>query len=440
MPRPFKRNRKKTTNNRTENRNKIRDKHSKLRDAQPKFKAGAFKMHQELIVTIESLSNQGDGVSKVDIPDKDLTNWVVFTPFTIPGESVRIRIINNSHNCSQAEILEIIKPSVHRRDAECVHFTKCGGCQYQHIKYEKQLCEKSSQLKELLVHIAGIETEVSPTIASPKEYNYRSKITPHFRKPYNGKISNIGFVSKARGSKYLDIEHCPIAMDEINQALPEVRERTRKIATSFKKDHTLLLRAASGIIETDENTTVKETINGIDFSFLAGDFFQNNPFILPAFVDYAAKQSKGNKYLVDAYCGSGLFALSLASDFEAVKGVEISVTATDWATKNAKLNKIENADFIAASAEAIFDDISFAGDQTTVLIDPPRAGCSPAFLRQLFDFYPAKVVYVSCDPATQMRDLRSFTEEGYLVTGVQPFDLFPQTKHLECIITLEIEK
>jgi len=440
MPRPFKRNRKKTANNRAENRDKIRNLHSKRRDAKPKFKSGAFKMHQELIVTIESLSNQGDGVSKVDIPDKGLTNWVVFTPFTIPGESVRIRIINNSKNCSQAEALEIVKPSAQRRKAECQHFTLCGGCQYQHIGYEFQLKEKSSQIQQLLLHIAGTEAAVLPTIASPQEFHYRSKITPHFRKPYNGKISNIGFVSKARGNEYLDIEHCPIAMDEINQALPEVRQHTHQTATNYKKDHTLLLRAASGKVETEETATIKETVNGLDFHFLAGDFFQNNPFILPAFVDYAAKQSKGNKYLVDAYCGSGLFALSLASDFEAVKGVEISVTATEWATKNAALNQIDNAEFIAASAEAIFEDIRFPGDQTTVLIDPPRAGCSTEFLEQLFDFGPAKVVYVSCDPSTQMRDLRSFAEEGYQISEVQPFDLFPQTKHLECIVTLEMAK
>lgn len=397
-------------------------------------------MHQELIVTIESLSNQGDGVSKVDIPDKGLTNWVVFTPFTIPGESVRIRIINNSKNCSQAEIIEIVKPSAHRREPECQHFTLCGGCQYQHIKYDIQLSEKSRQIKQLLLHIAGREADVLPTIPSPQEFHYRSKITPHFRKPYNGKITNIGFVSKARGNEYLDVENCPIAMSEINDALPAVREQTHNTGTNYKKDHTLLLRAASGNVETDETATIKETINGLDFHFLAGDFFQNNPFILPAFVDYAAKQSKGNKYLVDAYCGSGLFALSLASDFQAVKGVEISETATDWATKNAKLNNIKNAEFIAASAEAIFDGITFPGHQTTVLVDPPRAGCSTEFLEQLFDFKPAKVVYVSCDPSTQMRDLRSFSEEGYEISEVQPFDLFPQTKHLECIVTLEMTK
>jgi len=439
MPRPFKRNRKKTENNRAENRNKIRDKHSKRRDAMPKFNAGVFKMQQELIVTIESLSNQGDGVSKVDVPEKRLTNWVVFTPFTIPGETVRIKITNNSRNCSIAEVIEIIKPSPHRREAECEHFTLCGGCQYQHIKYPIQLREKSAQIQELLLHNVGVEQDVLPTIESPQEFHYRSKITPHFRKPYNGKISSIGFVSKGRGKEYLDVEHCPIAMKEINEALPQIRKQTQQTATSFKKDHTLLIRAAADGVETEADKVIKETINGIDFNFLAGDFFQNNPFILPAFVDYAAKQSKGNRYLVDAYCGSGLFALSLAADFEAVKGVEISATATEWATKNAKLNGIDNAEFIAASAEAIFTDINFPSDETTVLIDPPRAGCSQSFLHQLFEFAPNKVVYVSCDPATQMRDLRYFTEEGYVISQVQPFDLFPQTKHLECIVTLEKE-
>ena len=118
----------------------------------------------------------------------------------------------------------------------------------------------------------------------------------------------------------------------------------------------------------------------------------------------------------------------------------ISHALAAWAKKNAQLNGIQNAEFIEASAEAIFKNIDFPSDQTTILVDPPRAGCSKNFLNQLFQFGPSKVVYTSCDPATQMRDLRDFDEQGYDVTDVQPFDLFPQTKHLECIVTLEMNK
>lgn len=444
MPRPHKpnknrhksshtnRSRSASTRNASDSRGNGRSKQS--------FKAHPFEYHQELTVKIESLSNQGDGVAKVDIPEKELENWVIFTPFTIPGETVKIRITRNNKNCSLAELLEVIDASEARRTPACKHFTLCGGCQYQHMDYAMQLEQKTAQIQQLLYHIAGIETDVNATIASPKEYEYRSKITPHFRKPYNGKISTIGFVAKKQGREYLDVDQCPIAMEEINAVLPAIRKQTHHAAKNFKSDHTLLLRAAGGRVETNESTVITETVNDIDFHFLAGDFFQNNPFILPAFVDYAADRAGGHDYLVDAYCGSGLFSLSLAKHFKQVKGVEISVTATDWAKQNARLNKIENTDFIAASAEAIFKDIDFPARETTILIDPPRAGCSQDFLHQLFQYAPRKVVYISCDPATQMRDLKFFMENNYSITDVQPFDLFPQTKHLECIITLETEK
>lgn len=428
MPKPFKRS------------SKQPNKGHRGRKANNKFVAEPFAQHHEVTVTIESLSNQGDGVAKVDIPEKQLTQWVIFIPFTIPGETVRARIISNRKNCSIGEVITITHPSEHRREPKCEHFTLCGGCQYQHIGYQIQLDQKSLQIQQLLQHIAGIESRVNPTIASPQEYYYRSKITPHFRKPYNGKISSIGFVSKQQGREYLDIQYCPIAMQEINDELPKIREQVHHGAKQYKQDTTLLLRAAEGKVATNPSTVITENVNGIDFHFLAGDFFQNNPFILNEFVKYAAKESSGNEYLIDAYCGSGLFSLSLASSFKAVKGVEISETAADWAKQNARLNGIDNTDFIAASADAIFKEIDFEPQSTTVLIDPPRAGCSTDFLNQLFSFNPSKVVYISCDPATQMRDLRHFLEHGYTVENVQPFDLFPQTKHLECIITLKVRK
>ena len=117
-------------------------------------------------------------------------------------------------------------------------------------------------------------------------------------------------------------------------------------------------------------------------------------------------------------------------------GVEISESAVAQARANAVENGVVNATFLAASAEAIFAGITFAAAETVVLIDPPRAGCSEAFIEQLLLFRPSACVYVSCNPATQMRDLRLFLAAGYGVHEVQPFDLFPQTKHLECVLTL----
>jgi 23S rRNA (uracil1939-C5)-methyltransferase/tRNA (uracil-5-)-methyltransferase len=208
----------------------------------------------------------------------------------------------------------------------------------------------------------------------------------------------------------------------------------------------LLLREASGVVTTDYDAVITESIaregeSPLKLHFLARDFFQNNPFILPAFTQYVREQAaaSGARFLVDAYCGSGLFALTAASAFQHVTGIEISESSVRFARENAVANNINNASFTAGDAAAIFaslDTATFKPADTVVVIDPPRKGCDESFLGQLFAFGPRAVVYVSCDPATQMRDLKHFLAAGYTLTAAQPFDLFPQTRHLECVLTL----
>ncbi len=396
-----------------------------------KFKAEPYEWHEVVELKIEALSNLGAGIAKPG-------GWVVFVPFTLPGEKIRAKVWRNEANCSHADLVEILEPSRDRIEPYCPHFATCGGCQYQHLPYEKQLEWKTRQVKELLLHMVGIAADVNPTIPSPKQWGYRSKITPHFQRPKPGEEFPIGFLEFNRRTRLVDVHNCPIAMDEINEALQPVRDDVKRRAAEYKKGATLLLRATEDRVETNHRAPVSEKVGNLKFNFLAGDFFQNNPFILDSFTRHAAEQAKGpnQKYLLDAYCGSGLFGLTLAKNFEQVVGIELSETSADWARRNAKTNGIENASFIASSAEDLFADITFLPEQTSVLIDPPRKGCSVDFLNQLFAFGPSRVVYVSCNPATQMRDLKSFLEQGYEIKNIQPFDLFPQTRHLECVIAL----
>jgi 23S rRNA (uracil1939-C5)-methyltransferase/tRNA (uracil-5-)-methyltransferase len=396
-----------------------------------KFKAEPYEWHEVVELKIEALSNLGAGIAKPG-------GWVVFVPFTLPGEKIRAKVWRNEANCSHADLVEILEPSRDRIEPYCPHFATCGGCQYQHLPYEKQLEWKTRQVKELLLHMVGIAADVNPTIPSPKQWGYRSKITPHFQRPKPGEEFPIGFLEFNRRTRLVDVHNCPIAMDGINEALQPVRDDVKRRAAEYKKGATLLLRATEDRVETNHRAPVSEKVGNLKFNFLAGDFFQNNPFILDSFTRHAAEQAKGpnQKYLLDAYCGSGLFGLTLAKNFEQVVGIELSETSADWARRNAKTNGIKNASFIASSAEDIFADITFLPEQTSVLIDPPRKGCSVDFLNQLFAFGPSRVVYVSCNPATQMRDLKSFLEQGYEIKNIQPFDLFPQTRHLECVIAL----
>lgn len=400
-----------------------------------KFIPEPFAYHQEIELTIDNLSNQGHGVGRVD-------NWVVFVPYTLPGERVRARIYRNEKNCSMADLVEVLVPSVQRVQPLCPVYGYCGGCQYQHLEYSAQLEWKTAQVADLLRLQAGLELPVLPAIASPQTYGYRSKITPHFHKPKDAKVGNIGFLKTGSRSEVCDVKQCPIAMDELNAALPVVRKAVHQAAAQYKRGATLLMRVSEGSVITNNNAVCTEKVGTLTFNFLAGDFFQNNPYILPAFTGYVARQAcaEGARYLVDAYCGSGLFALTLAPHFEKVLGVEVSETSADWARANARSNGINHASFLAASAEAIFEQVDFPAEETAVVIDPPRKGCDLVFLNQLFAFGPARVVYVSCNPATQIRDLAEFDKAGYEVVEVQPFDLFPQTKHLECVATLRKKK
>ena len=335
--------------------------------------------------------------------------------------------------------MEVINPSPDRVEPGCRLFGTCGGCQYQHFSYDRQLLWKTRQVADLLRLQAGLELPVNPAVASPRQYHYRSKITPHFDKPKEGGKPAIGFLKAGSRRDVVDVPQCPIAMECINEALPLARKSVYQAAARFKRGATILLRASEGTVITNNNAVACERVGDLEFHFLAGDFFQNNPFILPLFTDYVAQQASmdGEEFLVDAYCGSGLFALSLAKKFKKVLGVEVSETSADWARSNARSNGIEHAEFLAADAGAIFARVDFPAGKTAVVIDPPRKGCSAEFLAQLFAFGPGKVVYVSCNPATQIRDLAEFDKAGYSVTAVQPFDLFPQTKHLECVVTLK---
>lgn len=380
---------------------------------------------------ISSLTNMGLGIARVD-------GWVVMIPGVIPGEKVRGRIFRNHKNYSEADLLEVLEPSPHRVTPGCPIFGTCGGCQYQHMRYEEQLRWKRQQVQELLQRMAGIDAPVNAVIGSPREYGYRAKITPHFHKPKEGEVLTIGFLRMGTRNRLVDVPQCPIATPRINEALPGIRASVRAEAGNYRRGATILVREAVEGVVTDPGAIVTEEIGGMRFKFLAGEFFQNNPFILDALTSYVGEESEkgGCRFLVDAYCGSGLFALKTSGRFERVAGVEISESSIQWARENAVANGVTNCSFLAGDASSIFADIEFPPGETAVIIDPPRKGSDEAFLQQLFTFGPKRVVYVSCNPATQIRDLKFFIENGYRIDSVQPFDLFPQTKHLECVVSL----
>jgi len=434
-------------------------------------------------------ANDSDNSNHED--DNNHSKWVVLVPNVIPGERVRIRVFRNFANYSEADRLAILEPSPDRVEPVCPLAADCGGCQLQHWALPRQRAWKADVVREalqqygLLQRLEDDDVQVAPCAGTKHITGYRSKLTPHFNAPERRRrggptttdssnhkmkmIQQIGF-QRQTSRQLVDVPSCPIATPEVNARYQQVRAQLLAEPWKSRKGATLLFRQdnlSSGsnsssnnsdrsvVVTTDHKEFLTTTVRGLHFTYQAGNFFQNNYHVLPLLVDQVVEHAAAPTtdfrnsrptnmtHLVDCYCGSGLFALSAASQFDSVVGIEINDKAVREATANAVANNITNCEFRAATAEAMFHDSSLHQhrDTTTVIIDPPRKGCSPDFLEQLCAFGPRRIVYVSCDPTTQARDAQRLVQGdgGYyrIAAPVQPWDLFPQTRHIECLMVLE---
>ena len=353
-----------------------------------RFNERPFAYHQEIELPISTLTNMGQGLGRVSIEGSGgEAKWVVMVAFALPGERVRARVFRNHANFSEADLLEVIEASPHRIPPRCALFGQCGGCQYQNLRYEEQLEWKRRQVGELVLHMAGLTVEVSPVIPSPRPFGYRSKITPHFNAPREGRDLAIGFLKQGNRFDIVDVPRCEIATEAINTRLTLARADIRRQASGpgYERGATVLFRDASGVVTSDYGQRVTEEVplgadGTLHLSFLARDFFQNNPFILPAFATYVRDQARstGARFLVDAYCGSGLFALAAARAFERVAGVEVSESSVAFARENAAANAITNAAFSAGDAASIFSGLDFPPRTLRSLSTLPARAATPS--------------------------------------------------------------
>ncbi|KAI0319910.1 S-adenosyl-L-methionine-dependent methyltransferase [Amylostereum chailletii] len=457
-----------------------------------------FGFQEEVELTVSSMSSSGEALALA--PDSKRP-WVVVVPFALPGEKIRVRVYRHSRLHSFADLLSVEEPNPELRDmsrVKCRYFGQCAGCQYQMLSYETQLDLKRNVVVRAYRHYSNLpETSVPdilPTIASPLQYGYRTKITPHFDAPPKklqkrgalpgeGKPDwlKIGFNHIGR-RHVMDIEECPIATPVLNETLKPMRENIATKIYTYKKGVSLLLRDSLEIQETnadntvdslsdalekhvcitDHKATVRERVGDRLFDYQAGSFFQNNSSVLVPLTSYvrdaifptSTEPSATEKptHLVDAYCGAGLFAIMLAPHFAHIAGIELSADSIRFATHNAALNQLPEGrcSFRAGDASNIFDVVAdFPPQQTVLVIDPPRKGCDGNFIRQLLALRPKTVVYVSCNVHTQARDvgliLRGSEGEGegrskgrYVLESLRGFDLFPQTAHVESVAVLRL--
>ncbi|PIA16612.1 SAM-dependent methyltransferase [Coemansia reversa NRRL 1564] len=407
--------------------------------------------------------------------------WVFAVPFTLGGERARVRSVRHEWGYTQADLLGIGEQSPLRVEAPCKYYGECSGCQLQHLGYEDQLRFKHRVVQRAFTHanplFAGLT--VLPVVHSPLRLGYRTKLTPHFDVHKHNQLSEqvpIGFTRSGQ-RRVLDIEDCIIGTDAVRHGFADARKEARTKMSSFKRGATLLVREtnvtredgvdiatvpASELTKTytlDPKSWVTDIVGDLKFRYPASSFFQNNASILPAFTGYVRDELKkwsrmlsvsdssagGLRTLIDAYCGSGLFGIACHMGFERVLGIEISRESISCADYNANINDVKNAEFILGDASKIFERVGASSDRTAVIIDPPRKGSSPDFLDQLISYGPRVIVYIACGVPAQARDIqhmysRAKPEAVYRIEGVQPFDLFPQTFHVENIVTLVREE
>ena len=345
----------------------------------------------ELELEIVSITYGGAGLARHE-------GCVVFVPFTIPGEQVRARITRVRRGWAQAQLVKVTTPSPHRVVPPCPWFTRCGGCAYQHIAYARQLEIKSGQVDEALRRIGKLaDPPVEPALPSPLDYGYRNRITVHIEPP------DIGF----RGTdprKVIDLDRCLLAGEAVNTALARLR------AKRYWRPGPATLRANPD----------------------ARGFRQVNDGAAEVLAAVVVAMAGSGELLVDAYCGAGFFAKKLRTSFRRVIGLDWDERSITAAAQDAEAHE----DYRRGDTAALLSAALGPAATTVVLLDPPAQGLEPSVIDILLGARPARVIYVSCDPATSARDL-SRLAAGYELVRAAPVDMFPQTASIEtaCLLT-----
>lgn len=337
---------------------------------------------QTLELEIADIAFGGNGVARHE-------GRVVFVPLSAPGDVVTARVAEERKGYLRAEIEQLVTASPQRGEPGCPYFGRCGGCVYQHLKYEAQLKIKERQVGEAFARIGKMPgAPISPIIHSPHDYGYRNRITVHAE----GGV--IGFWSRD-GAALLDIERCPISSDEVNARLAELRART-----PFEGNFSLRERGLPRSGFTQSNRFLRDTLRDTVASMLA----------------------PGGGRLFEGFCGSGFFTAPLAAIFEDIEACDA----------DARLLKdvppLSNVRWRHGPVEHWLP----RAKADAVLLDPPREGLSRGIIEVLARRPPGRLLYVSCDPPTLARDAARL-REGLRLIAVQPIDLFPQTAHIECV-------
>lgn len=406
-------------------------------------------MEKGITVTLQDIAHGGSAVGRYE-------GKVLFVPQGIPGETVRVAIVQDKGRYAQARLLDVLEPSPARISPPCPHFGACGGCHWQHIAYSSQLEYKQAIVRTQLQRIAGLDQAiVHPTIGMADPWHYRNHA--QFAVDDCGRL---GFMAAA-SHKVVPIESCLLLepplqelFDALDIDLPELERLSMRLGVRTG-DLMMILETADDLapeIEVDldvsgvfmfsdrtpvtlfGNSFILEQIAGRTFRISAPSFFQVNTSQAEVLVKLVGQllAPGPDDVLVDAYCGVGTLSLGLAGKCRHLLGIESSAAAIADALANA--GSSGNVTFIHQPVDVGLASLDV--QPTLVVMDPPRSGADNDSLAHLSRLQPHRILYVSCDPATLARDIQMLSTHGYRVEHVQPIDMFPQTFHVETVVLI----
>ena len=450
-----------------------------------------IQKNQEYIVEIVDNGFEGEGIAKID-------NFTIFIPGAIKGEKVKILIVKVLSSHAFGKILEIIKKSEYRQDVDCSTYKRCGGCNLRHVKYKETLKMKQNAVQSLVNKTLKNKIQVQATIGMENPFHYRNKaqypiginkegqpiigvfanrtheVIPiekcYIQNPKTEEIAKfiLNFIKEHNISIYNEstrqglFRHIVIKIgiktNEImcilvinGKTIPKEKELIEEILKKFSNVKTIVKNINTkntNVILGQENINIygngyiQDILGEYTFKISPLSFYQVNPIQAEKLYELGVKMAQitKNDIVFDLYCGIGTISIFMAKYAKKVYGVEIVEEAVKDAKENAKINNVTNSEFYAGDVEKVLDDlINQKGIiPDIVMFDPPRKGLDKTSISNILKIKPKKVVYISCNPATLIRDLADF-EEYYDVNTIIPVDMFPYTSHVEVCALLELK-